>query len=158
MPVVVGSVAGVGLDYLGFAGKVSRGEALAFPERVDAEMPDGASRWITVFQPGADVSVLDADCMRDIKARLKPIVARTMAVRPFRMIMVADSIRSAEVVARWRQMTVPDASYASKPEAAASIEAACRLHGLTPEAIAEVISEIERDLTHAEVLNRAERD
>jgi hypothetical protein len=158
MPVVVGSVADVGLDYLGFAGKVSRGEALAFPGRVDAEMPAGAPGWITVFHPDADLSALDAECLMGVKDRLKPVVARMQAERPFRMVMVADAAGPADVVARWRQLTVQDPNYPSQPEAAASIEDACSRHGLTPEQTALVIAEIERDLSHAQALNRTQRD
>src|SRR6185312_1720 len=106
MPVFVGSVADVGLDYLAFAGKVSRREALAFPARVEAEHRDGAPRWLTVFHREADLSELDIDCMLGIKAGLKPIVARVQSETRFRMILVADSPGAERVVARWREMTV----------------------------------------------------
>ena len=139
-------MADVGLDYLAFAGKVSRNEALTFPERARSETPTGASRWITVFHRDADLSVLDIDCMLEIKARLKPLVARAQVERPFRMIMVADRPDNDAVIARWREMTVPDPSYASKPEVVRSLEEACRRHGLTPKQTRMAVDEIERDI------------
>ena len=75
MPVVVGTVAEIGLDYLGFAGRVGRRGALTFPERVRPESLEVGVRWITVFEPAADFSNLDDECLQGIKARLRPVVA-----------------------------------------------------------------------------------
>ncbi len=158
MPVFVGSVADIGLDYLAFAGKVSRNEALSFPDRVHAAASAGAARWITVFHRDADLSALDIDCMLQIKAQLKPRVAMRLAERPFRMIMVADGPDNDAVVARWREMTVPDPSYASKPEAVRSLQEACRRHGLTPDETQIAVSEIESDIRSVLLRSRADHD
>jgi hypothetical protein len=149
MPVVMGTIAGAGLDYLGFAGKVSLSEALTFPERAQPESPDVGVRWITVFDAGADLSDLDADCMRGIKARLQPVVDTIRTKGPFRMIMVASSTDSDRFIERWRAMTAPDPTYASNPEAADSIREACLRHGLTEDQIRSAEAEIERDLRDA---------
>ena len=148
MPVILGTVAGVGLDYLGFAGKVSRREALSFAGSQRAAGV-AATRWITVFHRGADLSELDAECLQAMKARMRQRIARAQAEQPFRMILVADSPDSQPVVARWRGMTHPDPNYASKPESARSIEEACRMHGLTPQQTAVAMAEIESDLSNA---------
>ena len=141
-------MADLGLDYLGFAGKVTRQEALNFAgSRRPA--PVGATRWITVFHPGADLSELDFDCMFEMKARMKPRIARAQADRPFRMILVAGSADSGPIVARWRELTNLDPTYASKPEVARSIEEACEMHGFDGEQSALAVAEIEHDLEEA---------
>jgi hypothetical protein len=149
MPVVMGTVAAAGLDYLGFTGKVSAHEALTFPERVRADDPEVGVRWITVFDPTADLSDLDPGCLLGVKARLRPVVARLQSKGPFRMILVANGAEAGAVVERWRTMTVADRTYASYPEAAGSITEACLRHGLTPEQIQAAETEIERDLRDA---------
>jgi len=149
MPVLVGAVANVGLDYLAFTGRVSRREALAFPERVEPDRRDVGTRWITIFHPAADMSDLDPECLLAIKARLRPVVARLGARGSFRMILVSDSPDNDRLMQSWRAMTVSDPTYASKPEAAVSIREACVRHGLTLEQAAAAEGEIERDLRDA---------
>ena len=149
MPVVMGSVAGAGLDYLGFTGRVSAREALTFPERVRAEDPKVQVRWITVFDPTADLSQLDADCLLGVKARLRPVVATLQTKGPFRMILVTGSTGAGRLIERWQTMTVADPTYASDPEAAGSIREACMRHGLTARQVQAAETEIERDLRDA---------
>lgn len=149
MPVVMGTVAGAGLDYLGFAGKISRREALAFPGRVQPDSPEVGVRWITVFDPAADLSDLDAGCLLGINLRLRPVVARLQAKGPFRMILVASSADNGRLIERWRAMTAVDPAYLSHPEAAGSIREACRRHGLAEGQIEAAEAEIERDFRHA---------
>jgi hypothetical protein len=149
MPVVMGTVASAGLDYLGFTGKVSSREALTFPERAQPESPDVGVRWITVFDTGADLSELDSDCMQGIKARLQPVVDRIQTKGPFRMIMVASSMDSDRFIQRWRSMTASDPTYASNPEAAESIREACLRHGLTEDQVQAVEAEIGCDFRDA---------
>ena len=148
VPVVLGTVADLGLDYLGFAGKVTRQEALNFAGS-GRPAPVGATRWITVFHPGADLSALDMDCMLEMKARMKPRIARAQAEQPFQMILVAGSANSEPIVARWRELTSPDPTYASNPEVARSIDEACEMHGFNREQRAVAVAEIERDLRDA---------
>ena len=149
MPVLVGAAGDVGLDYLAFTGKVSQREALAFPERIDPEWPEVGTRWITVFDPAADMSDLDADCLMAIKARLRPVVAKLAAKGSFRMILVSNSLYNDQLMQCWRAMTVSDPTYASNPEAASSIREACLRHGLMMEQAQSVETEIERDLRDA---------
>jgi hypothetical protein len=149
MPVVMGTVAGAGLDYLGFTGKVSAREALAFPGRARTEDPEVGLRWITVFDPTADLSDLDPECMLEIKARLRPVVARLQIKGPFRMILVANSADRRRFIESWQAMTVADPTYASDPESAVSIREACLRHGLTAEQIQAAEAEIERDFRDA---------
>ncbi len=149
MPVLVGAAGDVGLDYLAFAGKVSRREALAFPERIDPDWPEIGTRWITVFHPAADMSDLDAECLLAIKARLRPVVGKLAAKGSFRMILVSNSTYNDHLMQCWRAMTVGDPTYPSNPEAAASIREACVRHGLTMEQAGSVEAEIERDLRDA---------
>src|SRR5215469_10076327 len=117
MPVVMGTVAGAGLDYLGFAGKVSPREILSFPDRVRPGSPEVGGCWITVFEEGADLSELDPACLEGLKARLRAVVARLQAEGPFRMILVA-SATDVRLVERWQAITATDPTYASSPEAA----------------------------------------
>jgi hypothetical protein len=145
----MGTVAGAGLDYLGFTGKVSAREALAFPERARTDDPEVGVRWITVFHPTADLSDLDPDCMLGIKARLRPILARLQAKGLFRMILVASSADSRRFIDIWQAMTVADPNYASDPESAVSIREACLRHGLTAEQVEAAEAEIERDFRDA---------
>jgi hypothetical protein len=145
----MGSVAGAGLDYLGFAGKVSVREALSFPERVHADDPEVGVRWITVFDPTADLSDLDPVCMMGIKARLRPVVAKLQTKGPFRMILVAGEANRTRLIRSWQAMTVADPTYASDPESAGSIREACLRHELTDEQIAAVEAEIARDFRDA---------
>jgi hypothetical protein len=149
MPVVMGTVAAAGLDYLGFAGKVSVREALDFPGRVRAEDPEVGVRWITVFDPTADLSQLDPVCMMGVKARLRPVVASLRAKGPFRMILVAGAADRTRLIRSWQAMTVADPTYASDPESAGSIREACLRHGLTVGQIEAAEAEIARDLRDA---------
>jgi hypothetical protein len=153
MPVVIGTVAAAGLDYLGFAGKVSPSEALTFPERVQPENPDVGVRWITVFGPGADLSDLDADCLLALKARLRSVVARLQSGGPYRMILVASPADNGRLIERWQAMTAPDPTYESSPEAVHSIREACARHGLTAAQIQAAEAEIEHDLRDALTLS-----
>jgi hypothetical protein len=144
----MGTVAGADLDYLGFAGKVSPREVLSFPDRVRPGSPEVGRRWITVFEPGADLSDLDPVCLEGVKARLRAVVARLQAEGPFKMILVASDT-DVRLVERWQAITAADPTYASKPEAALSIRDACLRHGLTEEQIEAAEAEIARDLRDA---------
>jgi hypothetical protein len=148
MPVMMGTVAGAGLDYLAFAGKVSPREILSFPDKVGPGSPQVGGRWITVFEPDADLSDLDPDCLKAVKARLGAVVARLQAEGPFRMILVA-SPTDVRLVERWQAITAPDPAYPSSPEAAQSIRDACQRHGLTEAQIEAAEAEIARDLRDA---------
>jgi hypothetical protein len=145
----MGTVAGVGLDYLGFIGKVSAREALGFPDRAHPESPEVGTRWITVFDPTADLSELDPVCMMGVRARLRPVVAKIQTKGAFRMILVASSTDSGQFIEQWQAMTGPDPTYASNPEVAVSIREACLRHGLTDEQIAATEAEIARDFRDA---------
>jgi hypothetical protein len=158
MPIVMGTVAGAGLDYLGFAGRVSPREALTFPERLQPDSPEVGVRWITVFDPGADLSDLDADCLLDIKARLRSGVSQLQGKGNFRMILVAGPADNAQLIERWRAMTAPDPTYESNPEAAISIREACLRHGMTEAQCQAAETEIERDLRDALTLSSVPAD
>jgi hypothetical protein len=145
----MGTVAGAGLDYLGFAGKVSAREALAFPGRARTDDPEVGLRWITVFDPTADLSDLNPDCMLGIKARLRPILESLQTRGLFRMILVANSADTRRFIEFWQAMTVADPTYASDPEYAVSMREACLRHGLTAEQIEAAEAEIARDFRDA---------
>ncbi len=137
MPVLVGSLGDLGLNYLAFVGKVSRTDALEFPASIVAESPEFGVRWLTIFDVAADMSDLDADCLLALKARLAPVIVRLAVKGPFRIILISHSMYNDHLVACWQAMTASDPDYPSNPETAPSIADACARHVLTlPQAAA----------------------
>ena len=132
MPVFVGAFPGLDLNYLVFAGKVTQAEALAFPARIRPETPQFGCRWLTVFEAGADLSELDAQCLLGIKARLTPVVVRLGAKGSMRSVLISNSKYNDHLMDCWRAMVGTDPAYPSDPETAASLADACARHGLTP--------------------------
>ncbi len=132
MPVFVGAVPGLDLNYLVFAEKVTKAEALAFPARIRPETPQFGCRWVTVFEAGADLSELDAQCLLGIKARLTPVVVRLGAKGAMRSILISNSKYNDHLMDCWRAMVGTDPTYPCDPETAASLAHACAAHGLTP--------------------------
>ena len=130
MPIAVGAFPGLDLNYLIFAGRVTRQEALAFPGRIDPDRSDFGYRWLTLFEPGADMSDLDAPCLLAIKERLMPVVVRLGAKGTVRSILVSNSKYNDHLMDCWRAMVAADPAYPSDPETAASVREACGRHGL----------------------------
>ncbi len=130
MPIAVGAFPGLDLNYLIFAGRVTRQEALAFPGRIDPSRSDFGCRWLTLFESGADMSDLDAPCLLAIKERLTPVVVRLGAKGTMRSILVSNSKYNDHLMDCWRAMVAADPAYPSDPETAASVREACGRHGL----------------------------
>ena len=130
MPIAIGVFPGLDLNYLVFAGRVTRQEALAFPARIDPARPDFGCRWLTLFEAGADLSELDAPCLLAIKERLLPVVVRLGAKGKMRSVLVSNSKYNDHLMGCWRAMVSPDPDYPSEPETAASVREACLRHGL----------------------------
>ncbi len=147
MPIAIGAVPGLDLNYLVFSGKVTRPEALAFPARIDPDQPDVGRRWVTVFESGADLSDLDADCLLAVKERLLPVVVRIGAAKgPMRSVLVSNSKYNDHLMDCWRTMVSADPEYPSDPETAASVREACARHGLAASEITRVESFLEHRL------------
>jgi hypothetical protein len=131
MPVLVGRIGRTKINSLIWVGSVSRSDALGFPGRIDPSRREFGCRWISYFDPGADLSDLDAACLLEVRERLRPVVSGLAAKGEFQMMLVSNSAYNDPMLAAWRAMTATDAAYPSNPIFVHDIPSAARVLGLS---------------------------
>jgi hypothetical protein len=131
VPILVEHLAQSQLTSLIWLGRVTRAQALALPARLHPEQPQFGSRWISYFDAGADLSDLDAATLIELRERLRPVVVQLAAKGEFRMVLASNSMFNDFLIAAWRAMVGPDASYPSDPVVVRDLPAAARVLGLT---------------------------
>jgi hypothetical protein len=131
MPVLVDRIGQFDVNCLIWVGQVSRSDALGFPERIDPSRPEFGCRWISYFDPTADLSDLDPACLLELRERLRSVVAGLAAKGEFRMILASSSTYNDPLVAIWQAMAATDANYLSNPVVVRDIHAASRALGLS---------------------------
>jgi hypothetical protein len=131
MPVLIDRIGQIDVNCLIWVGQVSRSDALGFPERIDPSRPEFGCRWISYFDPNADLSELDPACLLELRERLRPVVAGLAANGEFRMMLSSNSTYNDPLVAVWRAMTATDADYLSNPVIVHDIHSASRALGLS---------------------------
>jgi hypothetical protein len=132
MPVLVEHIAEPDLNCLIWLGRVTRAQALAMPARIDPAQPRFGARWISYFDAAADLSDMDAACLLELRERMRPVVVGLAANGPFRMVLASNSTFNDFLVAAWRAMVGPDASYPSDPVIVRDLDSAARALGLSP--------------------------
>ncbi len=131
MPVLVGRIGRTNINCLLWVGVVSRSEALGFPARIDPTRPEFGCRWISYFDPGADLSELDIDCLVEVRERLRRVVSGLAAKGELRMMLVSDSKDNDALLATWQAMTTADPAYPSNPVFLHNIHSASHALGLS---------------------------
>jgi hypothetical protein len=131
MPVLVDRIGQIGVNCLIWVGAVSRAEALDFPGRIDPALPEFGCRWISYFDASADLSDLDAECLVQLRGRLRSVVAGLSAKGEFRMMLASNSRYNDPLMAVWRAMTATDDAYRSNPEVVQDVLSASRALGLS---------------------------
>jgi hypothetical protein len=131
MPVLVDRIGRTKINSLIWVGKVSKSEALGFPGRIDPSRPEFGCDWISYFDLEADLSALDAECLFELRERLRPVVVGLAAKGEFRMTLVSNSAYNNPMLAAWQAMTITDAAYPSNPVFTHDIASASRVLGLS---------------------------
>jgi hypothetical protein len=131
MPVLVDRIEQANVNCLIWVGRVSRSDALEFPGRIDVSRPEFGCRWISYFDPTADLSDLDPACLLELRERLRPVVSGLAAKGAFEMMLVSNSRYNDPMLGVWRAMTATDAAYASNPVLVHSLLSAARALGLS---------------------------
>jgi hypothetical protein len=131
MPVLVDRIEQLDVNCLIWVGRVTKADALGFPGRIDPSRPEFGCRWISYFDPMADLSDLDPACLLELRERLRPVVAGLAAKGEFRMVLASNSTYNDPLVAVWRAMTATDADYLSNPVVVLDIHSAARVLGLS---------------------------
>ena len=138
MPVIVDKIEGADLNCLIWLGRVTRAQALAVPGRIHPDQPEFGCRWISYFDASADLSDLDAASLIELRDRMRPVVEQLAAKGEVKMILTSNSMFNDFLIAAWRAMVGPDASYPSSPVVVRDLDGAARALGLS-EAEAETV-------------------
>ena len=154
MPVLIGRIEQVEVNCLIWHGPVSRSEALGFPGRIDPSRPEFGCRWISYFDPGADLSDLDPACLLELRERLRPVIAALGAKGEFKVLLVSNSKYNDPMLAAWRTMTATDPTYPSSPAFAPDVLSAPEVLGLSAADAERARVWIESQVAHASAAPR----
>jgi hypothetical protein len=131
MPVLVGAIGPIKVNAVIWSSRVSRADALDFPARIDPSRPEFGCRWISYFDPAADMSDLDAKCLLELRERLRPVVTALAAKGEFRVMLVSNSRYNDPLLAAWRAMVATEPDYPSRPDVVRDLHSASRALGLS---------------------------
>ena len=120
MPVIIGSIEDLGLNYLIFTGSVSRDDLQQFPGRLTRSGYMSGVDWVVYFDPNADLSDVDAACLFDLKKELAIVISAFHDAGDLNVLLLLNS--NDDVV---------DPDYPTNPLLAKDFSAAAYMFGLT---------------------------
>ena len=130
MPVIIGSIEDLGLNYLIFTGSVSRDDLQQFPGRLTRSGYMSGVDWVVYFDPNADLSDVDAACLFDLKKELAIVISAFHDAGDLNVLLLLNS--NDDVVAQsWWTLVGTDPDYPTNPLLAKDFSAAAYMFGLT---------------------------
>lgn len=120
----------IGVTLSIFSGAITQKDVIAYVKGLET-----AARWVTYFDPTADLSGLDVAHIPEVKRTLAAKLKELHGDEPVVSVFVACTGAVEAFLTFWRSY-VADPEYPAKPEVVGSLDAACRALGLSEDACA----------------------
>jgi hypothetical protein len=134
-----------GVNVTVYSGKITRQELIEHYSTINAGDAASADRWISYFQPSADLSDIDIAAFAELKRITSAKLKEVYPDRPLAVAIVCDSRINEPILSVWRSYVGADAEHPSDPGLFSSLKAACDWLGLSQAAREAAILAIGED-------------
>lgn len=127
-----------GVNLTVYSGRITLEDALAHYRSLPASHAINP-RWISYFDPSADLSELSVAAFPEMKRALGAKLVEIYGDRPVKAAMVCDSRLNHPIISMWRSFLSGGAGQPAAPGLFSSLKAACEWLGL-PEAARDALA------------------